>query len=69
MSLKAFHIVFIVVATMLTGGFGVWAVREYARGQAPASILALGIGSFVLGGVLVWYAKYFLRKLKDIGYL
>ena len=29
MSLKAFHVVFILVATLVSGGFGVWSIRAF----------------------------------------
>ena len=69
MSLKAFHIVFIIASTLLAAGFGVWAIREYVAGQGSGVDLALGIASLLLVGGLIWYGKYFLRKLKDISYL
>ncbi len=69
MSLKAFHIVFIVASTALATGFGAWAIRQYVTAQASAGMLALGIASLLLAGALVAYGKYFLRKLKDISYL
>ena len=69
MSLKAFHIVFIVASTLLAFGFGVWGIRAYASGQGSAMELSLGVASLVLGLGLIWYGKYFLRKLKHISYL
>ncbi len=68
MSLKAFHILFIVASTLLAFGFGVWALKQYFAGASKTD-LALGIASLVLGLGLIWYGRYFLRKLKDIGYL
>jgi len=69
MSLKAFHILFVVASTLLTGGFGVWSIRAYSRGDVSMSVLVLGIASLLLMDALVWYGKYFLRKLKHISYL
>ncbi len=68
MSLKAFHIVFIVLSTALTVGLGVWAVDDFGR-SASWVHLALGLGSFIASGVLVWYGIWFLRKLKGVSYL
>lgn len=68
MSLKAFHLVFVIVSTILTLGFGVWAIRDY-QGGGDASSLVFGIGSFVGSVVLFWYARWFLRKLKNVSYL
>ncbi len=68
MSLKAFHIFFIIVSTLLAFGFGVWAVDDYGRSGSSVH-LALGVGSFVAAAALVWYGVWFLRKLKHVGYL
>lgn len=68
MSLKAFHIAFVVLSTLLSVGFGVWAVRAY-RVTSDVTTLLLGIGSFVFGGLLIIYGVWFLRKLKGVSYL
>ncbi len=68
MSLKAFHVFFIFVSTLLSVGFGVWGVRDYLH-SGDALNLAMGVGAFVGGALLVWYSKWFLRKLKDVSYL
>ena len=68
MSLKAFHIVFIVLSILLTLGFAAWSFVSYSHG-GPLLHLWFGIGSLASGIALVFYSKYFLRKLKDISYL
>lgn len=68
MSLKAFHIFFILISTLLCVIFGVWAVRDY-RVHGNTVNLALGLVSFVLSVGLVWYGRWFLRKLKDVSYI
>ncbi len=68
MSLKAFHIFFIILSTLLAVAFGVWAVDDFSR-SASGVHLALGVGSFIGSGVLVWYGVWFLRKLKHVSYL
>ena len=68
MSLKAFHIFFIVVSIALCVGFGVWSTQNFARSGSWVE-LALGVGSFIASGALVWYGVWFLRKLKHVGYL
>ncbi len=68
MSLKAFHIFFIILSTLLAVSFGVWAVHDFARSGSWVH-LALGVGSFIGSGVLVWYGIWFLRKLKHVSYL
>lgn len=68
MSLKAFHIVFIVVSTLLTVGFGYWAVGEY-RSSGDAMNLGIGVGSLVAALALLVYGVWFLRKLRGVSYL
>ncbi len=68
MSLKAFHIFFIVVSTLLALAFGVWAVDDFSRSGSGVH-LALGVGSFIASDALVWYGVWFLRKLKNVSYL
>ena len=57
MSLRAFHIFFIIVSDMLAVGFGVWALPAHV-GWAVASFLL----SALIGVYLVW----FIRKSKGI---
>ena len=68
MSLKAFHIFFIVASTALCLGFGIWATRDFARSGSSVH-LALGVGSFIGSILLPCYGVWFLRKLKGVGYL
>ncbi len=68
MSLKAFHIFFIVVSTWLCIGFGVWGTRDFNH-TGNLVHLALGVGSFLASVLLVWYGIWFLRKLKNESYL
>lgn len=65
MSLRIFHIVFIVVCVMLTLFVGVWGIREYVTAR---SNLALGMAIvFLVGGVvLVAYGTQTFRKLKEL---
>ena len=68
MSLKAFHIIFIVVSTILAVGFGLWAIRDY-QAQGESLSLVVGVGSLLGAVVLIWYGRWFLRKLKGVSYL
>ena len=68
MSLKDFHIFFIVVSTWLCIGFGVWGTRDFNH-NGNLVHLALGVGSFLASVLLVWYGIWFLRKLKNESYL
>ncbi len=68
MSLKAFHIFFIALSTLLALGFGVWEVLAYAETGGITHLL-IGIASFLAAIGLVIYGVRFLKKLKHIGYL
>ena len=48
MSLKAFHILFIALSTLLAFGFGAWCLAAHGA-QANATLLELGMGSIGLG--------------------
>ena len=67
MSLKTFHIVFVVLSTLLSLGFGLWAALEYID-RRGIELLAVAIGSLVFSGLLVMYGIWFLRKLKHVSY-
>jgi len=69
MSLKAFHILFVTVSSLLALGFGVWSLNNYFGGSHAVADLAMGAGSLLAGVALVVYGKYFLKKLKDVSYL
>ena len=68
MSLKAFHVFFILVSMLLSLGFGLWAVGAYLDSGAGL-ILGLGLASFVGCVVLAVYGKWFLKKLSGWSYL
>jgi len=63
MSLKAFHICFIVLSSSLALGFGVWALQNL---EATGPRIAVGLGSFVVAGSLLRYGSWFLRKMRDL---
>jgi hypothetical protein len=68
MSLKAFHLVFIVVSIALAFGFGIWLVRNFFE-EGGVLNLIFGTVSFGAGVGLIFYERYFLKKTKDISYL
>ena len=69
MSLKAFHLVFIVASILLAVGFAVWALMNYFSPAGTLTDLALGIGGVAVAVGLVFYERYFLKKLKNVSYL
>jgi hypothetical protein len=68
MSLKAFHVFFVIVSVLCALGFGAWSIAEYLR-TGRGSVLLLGILGFAAAAALVWYGLWFLRKLKNVSYL
>ena len=65
MSLKAVHICFIVLSTILALGFGAWAFRDCLVSRSLVSHL-MGIASFVGGGVLIGYLFWFIDKMRKV---
>lgn len=69
MSLKALHIVFIVVSTLLAAGFGVWALG-FSRSEDGGWIyLALGLIGLAAAVGLPIYGSWFLKKTKHVSYI
>jgi hypothetical protein len=65
MSLKGFHIVFIIFSTLLALGIGAWCVWVDLVEGAPI-YLAGAICSFVVALALVVYGVWFYRKMKRL---
>jgi hypothetical protein len=65
MSLKAFHIVFIILSTLLALGTGVWCLWVDLVEGAPI-YLAGAIASFICAVGLVVYGVWFYRKMKRL---
>ena len=68
MSLKAFHVVFIIASILLAFGFAAWALVSYAE-AGERSLLWYGVGSAAAGFALVGYFAYVLKKLRNVSYL
>jgi hypothetical protein len=66
MSLKAFHIVFIVFSALLAIGTGVWCIWVNLVEGMPI-YLAGAIASFLVAIALVIYGVWFYRKMKRLG--
>jgi len=65
MSLRVFHIVFIVACVALSLWVGVWGIRDYMH-ERSGGALALGIIFLVSGVVLVVYGSKVFAKLRDL---
>ncbi len=65
MSLKAFHIVFIISAVLMDLGFGILSFKNYIA-ESSSTYLVLGLLSFVFGIALIGYGVWFLQELKKL---
>ena len=65
MSLKGFHIVFVVFSTLLALGVGGWCVWVDLVAGAPV-YLAGAIASFACAVALIIYGIWFYRKMKRL---
>jgi membrane protein YdbS with pleckstrin-like domain len=65
MSLKGFHIVFIIFSTLLALGIGAWCIWVNLVEGAPV-YLAGAIFSFVAAVALMVYGVWFYRKMKGL---
>ncbi|MBL9154871.1 MAG: hypothetical protein JNK37_20490 [Verrucomicrobiales bacterium] len=63
MSLKHFHVLFIVLAALFCLAFGAWALLVAGQG---AEVRGMGIFSIILGGILAYYGAYFFKKARRI---
>ena len=68
MSLKAFHVVFVVSSILLCFGFGAWAIHARLHGGSLFEFV-LGLIALLGGVALIVYFKAVLRKLRNISYL
>ncbi len=64
MSLRTFHIIFVVVSTLLALGVGIWSLVQY-RSEHTNAMLIMMVGCLALMVALVVYGRWFLQKLKD----
>jgi hypothetical protein len=68
MSLKAFHLIFVTASIAVSLFLGVWSFLAY-RDSGAGAYLGYSIASAIAVVALLWYGRYFLRKLKHISYL
>jgi hypothetical protein len=65
MSLKVFHIVFVIICVGLSLWVGVWGIRDYLS-ERSVGALSLGILFLFSGLVLVLYGRKAFEKLRDL---
>ncbi len=68
MSLKAFHILFVILTTTTSLVVGGLELSKFFSGGTIAN-LAMGTGGLVAAVALVVYGRYVLKKLQHISYL
>ena len=68
MSLKAFHLIFIIASIVLAVGFGIWAAIGFFQGGGVTNLIVALVSLGAAVG-LVFYERYFLKKTKNISYL
>lgn len=68
MSLRAFHIVFVIVTVALSLYVAVWGFQEYAQ-ERSAGALALAILFLATAVALAIYGKRVYHKLKDLPFV
>ena len=68
MSLKSFHLVFIILSILFSFVFGIWAVFNYGSSDKIAE-LVLGIISLIGSVIMTIYLFFFLKKFKHISFL
>ena len=68
MSLKAFHLIFVSASIAVSVFLGVWAALNYRQTGARVDLVYLAASGLAVVALL-WYGKYFLKKLKHISYL
>lgn len=69
MSLKAFHVLFITIASAMAFGCGVWGLKSHFSAEPSAFDLWLGLVGVLAGIGLIVYEIRFLKKTKGESYL
>ena len=67
MSLRAFHVVFVVASIALTLAMAVWGGVTWGGGRGSGWHLAAAAGSLAAAGLLAYYAVRFVRKTREMG--
>jgi uncharacterized membrane protein len=68
MSLKAFHLVFISISTLMAVGFGGWCVAQFFSRGGGGYIVSAGL-AILAGAGLVVYGIRFARRWKDVSFI
>jgi hypothetical protein len=65
MSLRAFHIVFIIVTVVLSLYVSLWGIREFAQEKSTLG-LVLSVVFLLNAAALIFYGKRTFGKLRDL---
>ena len=65
-SLKGFHLFFIVVSILTCAGFGAWGIHDYQLSGRTVHLI-LGAASGLSGMLLIWYLVRIISTFKRIG--
>ena len=65
MSLRFFHLLFILIAIVGADLFGLWSIWTYIRTEDVVT-LSLGVLSIVGGLGLIWYALSLVKRLDQL---
>lgn len=66
LSLRSFHVVFIVVSILLSVGVGAWGTQQYLQ-QSSVQGLTMAVIFFLSGILLSVYAVRYFGKLRRLG--
>lgn len=67
-SLKSFHIIFVICSTLFAGGFGYWTLQSFQQ-TGDGLMLTFCLASFAAAIGLLVYGVWFLKKLRGWSYL
>ena len=68
MSLKAFHLIFVTASVAVSLFLGIYSYLSYTKTGSGMDLgFAVASGAAVVA--LLWYGRYFLKKLKNVSYL
>ena len=65
MSLRVFHIVFVIVCIGLSLFVGMWGIRDYML-ERSGTALTVGVLFLVSGAILVVYGRSAFEKLRNL---
>lgn len=65
LSLRSFHVVFIVASILLSLGVGLWGTQQYLQ-QSSSQGLAMAVIFFLTGTLLALYAVRYFGKLRRL---